>query len=281
MGQEFPILGDGTGGKVVVDVVGGKITNAVVSSGGKGYTYGIVDLGSINGNVTNFAKLVPIIPPSRGHGYDLYEELGTDRVLCYARFGGDNKDFPVDTEFAQVSLIKNPTSVGTTSVYFNDSFSSMGALKFPSTTTSNPVVGNKIEQVVSGGTAVGYVASWDKETKVLKYIQDRSLYFDPANANVIDQTDYDDVDSKGKVLEFEANSASVTSPGFAVAIDTNFNSGITTVGTKNVDLGVTFTNGLAKSEINKGSGTILYIDNRATIKRNSRQKEDIKIILEF
>ena len=98
-------------------------------------------------------------------------------MLCYARFGGDNKDFPVDTEFAQVSLIKNPTSVGTTSVYFNDSFSSMGALKFPSTVTVNPSVGNKIEQVVSGGTAVGYVASWDKETKVLKYIQDRSLYF--------------------------------------------------------------------------------------------------------
>ena len=80
---------------------------------------------------------------------------------------------------------------------------------------------------------------------------------------------------------FEATSANVISSGFAAAIDTNFNSGITTVGTKNVDLGVTFTNGLAKSEINKGSGTILYIDNRATIKRNSRQKEDIKIILEF
>ena len=143
------------------------------------------------------------------------------------------------------------------------------------------IVGNKIEQVVSGGTAVGYVASWDKETKVLKYIQDRSLYFDPANAAVVDQTDYNDVDSKGKVLEFEATSANVISSGFAAAIDTNFNAGITTVGTKNVDLGVTFTNGLAKSEINKGSGTILYIDNRATIKRNSRQKEDIKIILEF
>ena len=39
LGQEFPILGDGTGGKVVVDVIGGKITNAVVSSGGKGDTH--------------------------------------------------------------------------------------------------------------------------------------------------------------------------------------------------------------------------------------------------
>ena len=42
------ILGDGTGGKVRVDVVGGKITNTVVTSGGKGYSYALVDLGKIN-----------------------------------------------------------------------------------------------------------------------------------------------------------------------------------------------------------------------------------------
>ena len=281
LGQEVDILGDGTGGKVVVDVVGGKITNAIVSSGGKDYTYGIVDLGKINGNVTDHAKLIPIIPPSKGHGFNIYEELGTDRVLCYARFGGDNKDFPVDTQFAQVTLVKNPTSIGTTSVYFNDSYSSMSAIKFPSTTTQNPTVGKVVQQPVTGGTAYGYVASWDKETKVLKYIQDRSLYFDPTNSAVIDQTDYDDVDSRGKVLAFESSPNAVTSDGFSAAIETTFSAGIATVGTKNVDLGVTFTNGLASPEINKGSGTILYIDNRATIKRDSRQKEDIKIILEF
>ena len=281
LGQEVDILGDGTGGKVVVDVVGGKITNAIVSSGGKNYTYGIVDLGKINGNVTDHAKLIPIIPPSKGHGFNIYEELGTDRVLCYARFGGDNKDFPVDTQFAQVTLVKNPTSIGTTSVYFNDSYSSMSAIKFPSTTTQNPTVGKVVQQPVTGGTAYGYVASWDKETKVLKYIQDRSLYFDPTNSAVIDQTDYDDVDSRGKVLAFESSPNAVTSDGFSAAIETTFSAGIATVGTKNVDLGVTFTNGLASPEINKGSGTILYIDNRATIKRDSRQKEDIKIILEF
>ena len=281
LGQEVDILGDGTGGKVVVDVVGGKITNAIVSSGGKNYTYGIVDLGKINDNVTDHAKLIPIIPPSKGHGFNIYEELGTDRVLCYARFGGDNKDFPVDTQFAQVTLVKNPTSIGTTSVYFNDSYSSMSAIKFPSTTTQNPTVGKVVQQPVTGGTAYGYVASWDKETKVLKYIQDRSLYFDPTNSAVIDQTDYDDVDSRGKVLAFESSPNAVTSDGFSAAIETTFSAGIATVGTKNVDLGVTFTNGLASPEINKGSGTILYIDNRATIKRDSRQKEDIKIILEF
>ena len=44
-GLEVNILGDGTGGKVVIDTDSlGKITNAVVSSGGQGYTYGMVDL---------------------------------------------------------------------------------------------------------------------------------------------------------------------------------------------------------------------------------------------
>ena len=44
-------------------------------------------------------------------------------------------------------------------------------------------VGDKIFQTVTGGTggvigtAVGYVASYDTETKVLKYFVDRSLYF--------------------------------------------------------------------------------------------------------
>ena len=278
VGQEFNILGDGTGGKVVIDVVGGKITNAVVSSGGKGYTYGIVDLGTINANASVKAKLIPIIPPSKGHGFNVYEELGTDRVLCYARFGGDNKDFPFDTKFAQVELVKNPTSVGTTSIYFSDSYSSLSSIKFPSTTTAIPVIGEKISQQVSGGTAVGYVASFDKETKVLKYFQDRSLYF----GNGEDQTDYVGISTLGQVFAFQSSSNPITAPsGFSGSVETTFSSGITTVGTKNVGLGVTFTNGLAEPEINKGSGDIIYIDNRATITRNSRQKEDVKIILEF
>ena len=278
VGQEFNILGDGTGGKVVIDVVGGKITNAVVSSGGKGYTYGIVDLGTINANTSVKAKLIPIIPPSKGHGFNVYEELGTDRVLCYARFGGDNKDFPFDTKFAQVELVKNPTSVGTTSIYFSDSYSSLSSIKFPSTTTAIPVIGEKISQQVSGGTAVGYVASFDKETKVLKYFQDRSLYF----GNGEDQTDYVGISTLGQVFAFQSSSNPITAPsGFSGSVETTFSSGITTVCTKNVGLGVTFTNGLAEPEINKGSGDIIYIDNRATITRNSRQKEDVKIILEF
>ena len=40
--QEFNIVGDGSGAKVIVDVVGSKITGTQISVGGKGYTYGMV-----------------------------------------------------------------------------------------------------------------------------------------------------------------------------------------------------------------------------------------------
>ena len=281
LGQEVSIVGDGTGAKVVIDVVSGKITNAVVSSGGKGYTYGMVDLGTLNSNVipAKSANLVPIIPPSKGHGYDLYKELGTDRILVYARFDDSTKDFPIDTKFAEIGLLKNPTSIGATNSYIENQFSSLYALKF-GTTSGSLSVGDVISQPVSGGVAIGYVASYDTETKVVKYIRDRSLFF---NSTSLDQTDYVGVTTSAKVFNFESSSTSVTSnSGFSGSVDLNF-TGITTnpTGNKVINLGSYFTSGVAQPEINKTSGDIIYLDNRPLISRNSRQKEDVKIILEF
>ena len=281
LGQEVNILGDGTGAKVVLDIVGGKIINAVVSSGGKGYTYGIVDLGPVNANVipAKAAKLIPIIPPSKGHGFDLYKELGTDKTLVYARFDDSTKDFPSDTKFSQIGVLKNPTSIGSTNTFTENQFSSAYAIKFVSTNGSLNI-GDIIRQPVSGGIALGYVSAYDLETKVIKYTRDRSLFF---NDGSLDQTDYVGVSTAGKVLNFESSATVVTTTGgFSGAVDVGF-SGITTnpTGTKVLNLGVQFTNGLASPEINKASGEILYLDNRPLISRNPRQKEDVKIILEF
>ena len=90
-----------------------------------------IDLGTINSGAVQGgppAKLIPIIPPSKGHGFDLYKELGADRVLVYARFDDSTKDFPIDSQFAQVSLVKNPTSFGTTSVYTGSTFSALKSI---------------------------------------------------------------------------------------------------------------------------------------------------------
>ena len=226
------------------------------------------------------AKLISIIPPSKGHGYDLYKELGTDKILMYARFDDSTKDFPIDTKFCQIGILKNPTSIGSTSVFNDIQFTNLYGIKF-SSTSGSLTIGDKIRQSLGNGSyAYGYVASYDAETKVLKYFRDRSLYY---NQSTYDQTDYVGVSTSSKVLNFISNSNPITSNfGFSGTIDTNF-TGITTnpSGSKIINLGVSFTNGLSQPEINTGSGDVIYLDNRPTITRNSRQKEDIKIILEF
>ena len=289
LGQEVDILGDGTGAKARIDVQNTKITNVTVSAGGKGYTYGIVDLGTLNSAVSadNRAKLIPIIPPGLGHGSDVYKELGTDKVIIYARFDDSTKDFPIDTVFAQVGLVKNPTKIGTTAIYTDSTYSSLQAVKF-STVDKTPIVGEEINQVLTvspntGKVAKGYVASYDNETKVMKYFKDRSLHFNPTLQN---HTDYTGISTDARIYDFEssntANDIQGQSSDFSGSISVNF-SGITTnpSGNKLINLGTNFNAGLSESEINKGSGEIIYLDNRPEILRNSRQKEDIKIILEF
>ena len=284
VGKEVDIIGDGSGAKVVLDTnSSGQITKTTVSSGGKDYSFGMVDLGPIGNSAVsagNYAKLIPIIPPSKGHGFDLYKELGTDKILIYARFDDSTRDFPVDTKFAQIGIVKNPSVTGSATTFTDNQYSSVNSVKL-TTSSGTPTIGEKITQTVTGGTAEGYIVSYSTDTKVLKYFQDRSLYF---NQTTLDQTDYVGVTTSAKVLSFESSANNIVAPasGFQGSVDTNF-TGISTnpTGNKLIPLGVNFTNGLASPEINKGSGEIIYLDNRPTITRNSRQKEDVKIILEF
>jgi hypothetical protein len=274
----FDILGDGEGGKVDITVdSSGAITSTNVTTGGKNYTFGIVDLGR-TGTISSTANLVPIIPPSKGHGYDVYTELGADRVLIYARFDDSTKDFPVDAKFAQVGIIKNPTSSDTgIGTFTGSTYSSLYALKLNSSYTGTPTVGEEVTQSQAGAgvtyTARGYVASYDSSTKVLKYFKDRSLFL----PNKLDQTDATTVKINSKIVDFN-NTDSIS---FTSATSTSVASGFTGSSENGVSLGVQFTGGLANPEINKKTGDIIYIDNRPEVERNLRQKEDVKIILEF
>ena len=143
-------------------------------------------------------------------------------------------------------------------------------------------IGDKIEQTVGvGTTARGIVASYDTETRVIKYYQDRSLYY---NIGTGDEKDAVDVNTRAPVVNFTSSANAITKSGgsFSVNVDQNF-SGVTTTLTSGrvVNLGVNFTNGLANPEINKRKGEIIYLDNRPSVTRNERQKEDVKIVLEF
>jgi hypothetical protein len=294
-GQSCNLVGDGSGGKVSLEVdnSAGKITDILVTSGGKNYTYALVDLGTTGSSTPAiYAELIPIIPPSKGHGFDIYKELGADRVLVYTRFDDSTKNFPTDSKFTQIGILKNPavydSSGISTTVYTDNDFSAVGALKFSSVTPSNAsiAVGSIIRQINTntGKRALGYVVSYDIETNVLKYYQDRSLYFNGGNGS--DHKDFVGVstffNSTGKFVDFVADaSLSVVGDGFNASIDTSFSDNKVTVSSKVINLGTTFTQGIAKPQINNKSGDIIYIDNRPVVSRSLRQKEDIKIILEF
>ena len=297
--QEFNIIGDGSGGKAIVEVgTDTKISDVKVSVGGKGYTYGLVDLTDIQPTSPN-AELIPIIPPSKGHGYDIYKELGADRVLVYARFDDSTKDFPIDTKFAQIGIVKNPTSIGSTQIYQQNQYSSVSALYLDTFPTGTIEIGDLITQDVEGDTGAvigqvrGYIVSFDiisdddaNKIGVLKYYRDRSLYFDTATGDQSDTVGISSIGgSNSQIYDFTSGktiNGTNGSTAYSVSINSDF-SGITTnpTGTKVIDLGVEFKNGISQSEINNQSGDIIYLDNRQLITRDSRQKEDIKVILEF
>ena len=273
--DDVEIFGDGTGGKVSITVQDGKISEVVVSSGGSGYTFGIINFSGGNNN----SKLIPIIPPARGHGDNIYEELGADRVLLYARFDDSTKDFPTDSKFAQVGIIKNPkkyTDTGVGDTFTDSTFSSLFSIKMNADKSSVAVIGGEITQSNAAGTAKGYIASYDKETDVLKYYQDRSLYF----GNNFDQTDNP---NKSDVVKFlgNENNQIVFPNGDTGVVDITLNDSFIISGDKRIVLGSSFKDGLSNPDINRNTGTIIYIDNRALVTRDLRQKEDVKIILEF
>ena len=54
---------------------------------------------------------------------------------------------------------------------------------------------------IQGKVATGYIASYDSETKVLKYFRDRSLNF---NRTTYDHTDYAGISTAGRIYEFES-----------------------------------------------------------------------------
>jgi hypothetical protein len=280
--NNIPILGDGTGGKVtIVTNSFGEVSEIIVTDGGAGYTKGIIKfepgapgIPSTLGltDVNDAAQFDVIIPPKGGHGYDVYRELGAYRVLVYSRYetDQDNPDAIVGNDFATVGIIKNPT-VNTDNTYV----SGLKSLKLK-TTSANTVypVDNVITQTISTGTtAIGFVASWDNTTGVLKYYQPVGLAKSDVNYVITDFSS--NVEVGGSTL---INCESTPSP---LLIDTSFSGISTTINNKIYRLGTTFTSGISSSEYVKGSGELLYIDTRQAIPRSVSQKEDIKIILEF
>jgi hypothetical protein len=285
-----PIKGDGTGGEATIIINNdSKVDSITVSNGGSGYTYGTVDL--VNGNVptgTTNPTFNVIIPPQGGHGADIYRELGAYSVLVYSRIENDtqNPDFVTGNQIARVGLVQNPQSYNSTSLLSLEKASAVSALKLIGIGYSSATftADSSITQTVSTGTtAIGRVVSYDQNTGVLKYWQDRTLVGFAYTAGVaqnttptygLDLVDFTNGPGTGGSLTISGGSANLS-------IDINFTGVSTSINNKTYYLGQSFTSGISNPEVKKYSGNVIYVDNRPSITRSSNQKEDIKVILQF
>ena len=279
--ENVPIKGDGVGGRVSLVVDGGKVVSATVTSGGSGYTFGKIIIDEVNGigaGTGTGAAIDVIIPPDLGHGSDPTKELGGYRVMINTKFTYDegSGDFPTDNDYRRIGLVINPNQYGTTELTSAITLSATRAVIFSPTFTGTFSTDEIITQSRTVGgqqvTARGRVISWNTTTKVLKYYQNRIDGVFP--------------EITGNLTEFEGgNPVTGATSGTSADPDINFPvvSGISTrvINNTEYDLGMSFTNGYAKPEIDPNSGEIIYIDNRGAISRAGDQIEDIKIVIEF
>ena len=88
-----------------------------------------------------------------------------------------------------------------------------------------------------------------------------------------------------KLLDFAGISTTIncdTVVGPTLVVDDTFdNQNKITTGSRIIELGQTFNDGIAPPDFNRHSGEVIYIDNRAPITRSSSQKEEVKIVVEF
>jgi len=283
-----PIRGDGSGAEATIVVNNdSEVESVTISKGGSGYTYGTVDLlaGSVPTGSSSPTFNV-IIPPQGGHGADIYRELGAYNVLIYSRIENDveNPDFITGNQIARVGIVENPEVFGSSSLLSLDKASAVYALKLVGSGYSSAVFNadSRITQTIGiGSTAIGRVVSYDQNTGVLKYWQDRSLVGFNTDGSQNSSPTYGFNLNRFTSQIGSGGSLNIVGGSITLGIDTSFSGVSTTINSRTYYLGQTFTNGVSNPEVKKYSGNIIYVDNRPSITRSSNQKEDIKVILQF
>jgi hypothetical protein len=262
-----PIRGDwaqngGVQALATVKVSSGAVTEVTITTPGSGYTYGYINVNSTEisgiGAPGTEAVLEVIIPPAGGHGYNIYKELGTKRVMINSRVQYDeNLEFPVDTDFRRIGVLRNPEESGGGSAS-GSTYNGLTAIKFPSATVASFNIDETVTQTTTGAT--GKVVSWDSATKILKVYQSSYEHIVTGNQGG-DLTPF-----SGSNAITGALSSSVETPDTTYSLTTS---------------NLTFANGYSAPEIKKYTGDIIYVENRRTVSRSIDQIEDVKLVVEF
>lgn len=295
--QNVPLVGDGTGGEVSINIGNdSRVESIQVTNGGFGYTFASVDWKS-SGIVAQIEdpQFDVIIPPKGGHGFDIYRELGAYYVLIYSRFENDtdNRKFILGNKISRIGLVENPLvfnadqTLGQSNI---NSASAVYALKLRGISSNTDdfkiarFLPNSIitQQIGTTEFAVGRVISYDQETGVLKYWQDRSLFGFNYDGSIDFEPEYGFKLNRFSNFVTGTGNLIVKGGSIDLEIDTDFGSDQFPASVlNNINLGQSFIRGISFPEVQPFSGNILYVDNRPSILRSVNQKEDIKIVLQF
>jgi len=292
---DVPIKGDGTGAFATVILNNDqKVQSVVISKGGSGYTFGTLDLVSRGVSIQDTAPVFDIIiPPKGGHGFDIYNELGASNVLLYTRIENttENPDFITGNQISRFGIVENALKYASSEILEDSTVSSLYALKLKSLNTQSTNFYKEVtieadsfftQTLDTNVTAAGRVISYDKNTGVLKYWQDRRLVGFNTDGTRNSSPSYgfnlerftDTPTSNGSVeINFDN--------GVDLEINISFDGSTETINNNTYQLGQSFIKGVSNPEVEKYSGNIIYVDNRPSITRSSNQKEDIKVILQF
>ena len=245
------IVGNGVRADATASVSGGEVVKIEMDSTadscmqmGQGYTYASVTIGAPNTG-TDQAKARVIIGPKEGLGNDPRDELKSTSLMFNVKPDGDVEAGTISSKtfllskFRQVALIKNP--LASDSAAPGSFFVANSGMLLENLFIANVGQANSftVNTIVTG--AGGAKAVIDKI--------DTTAGFVPRL--VVHQSE----DSTG-FLPF-TNGESLSGTGSASA--TLDSAGV--------------------SEVNKTSGELLYIENRAPVERSSVQSEDIKVVI--
>ena len=102
------ITGDGTGAAATANVMGGSISDVIVTNSGTNYSYANVTISSTLGsNAVVFGPTSPI----GGHSFDPVAELGCSHVMFSVEFNGSEDGvIPTDITYHQLGILINPTT---------------------------------------------------------------------------------------------------------------------------------------------------------------------------
>lgn len=282
--NDVPIVGDGSNGLASVTFdEEGKPISVTVTNGGSGYSFGTLDLDSIVSPISEKSIFNVIIPPPGGHGKNIYTELGSNRALVYSRIENvvTNPDFIEGNQFARVGIVRNVERYGNTSIFDDTTGSGVYGIVVDGDASNEPedsIITQTSTNSIGSLISATYIAPYT----VIKYTKPREFYVDTYSAgNITKTSDRFFANGAGLTVADTYNYSDFGGGSITINGNTYSISNFTGSQISETFLGQEFSSGLSNPDINTKSGEIVYVDNRSSVSRQSQQREDIKIIIEF